>query len=325
MSKDMRAVFIALTICSEKVIINRIMPKNVCFAKELVMIKDRNGNIIATDSAQGGMLDFLYKNAFGRFVTKLLSRKFISELGRLYMESPLSKRRIFKLIKENNIDMSEYENREFSSFNDFFTRKLAPRSRSFDMSPEAVIAPADSKLTAYDICEDSLYHIKGCDYSVKSLLGGDEELAKRFYGGKCLVYRLSVDNYHRYCYMDSGIEEYYRHIPGIYHTVNPIALEYYDVYGKNCRELTMLKTDNFGSVAYIEVGAMMVGKINNFHPENRFERAEEKGFFSFGGSTIVLLYEKDKIVLDSDIAENSSREIETCVKIGERVGTRAEA
>jgi hypothetical protein len=135
------------------------MLKTVCFAKELVMIKDRNGNIIATDSAQGSMLDFLYKNAFGRFVTKLLTRKFISELGRIYMESPLSKRRISKLIKENNIDMSEYENREFSSFNDFFTRKLADGSRSFDMSPEAVIAPADSKLTAYDITEDSLYQL----------------------------------------------------------------------------------------------------------------------------------------------------------------------
>ncbi len=288
------------------------------------MIKDRSGNIIAHDSAQGGALDFMYGNAFGRLITKLLTRKFISELGRLYMSSSLSKGRINKLIKSENIDMTQYENREFSSFNDFFTRKLAPGARTVDATPEAVVSPADSKLTVYDIASDSLYRIKGCDYSIKTLLGGDEELANEFLGGKCLVYRLSVDNYHRYCYPDDGIEESYRFIPGVYHTVNPIALERFDVYGKNCRELTVLETDNFGRVAYIEVGAMMVGKINNTHPKGRFERGEEKGFFSFGGSTIVMLYKKDVISLDDDIADNSAKEIETTVLFGERVGKRSE-
>ena len=174
------------------------------------MIKDRSGNIIAQDSAQGGALDFLYGNAFGRLITKLLSRKFISELGRMYMNSSFSKRRINKLIKSENIDMSQYENREFVSFNDFFTRKLAPNARVIDFNPDSVISPADSKLTVYDITEDSLYRVKGCDYSIKTLLGGDEALANEFLGGKCFVYRLSVDNYHRYCYPDGGIEESYR-------------------------------------------------------------------------------------------------------------------
>ena len=286
------------------------------------MIKDRSGNIIAQDSAQGGALDFLYGNAFGRLITKLLTRKFISKLGRIYMNSSLSKRRINKLIKSENIDMSQYENREFASFNDFFTRKLAPDARIIDNAPESVISPADSKLTVYDIKEDSLYRVKGCDYSIKTLLGGDEELANEFLGGKCFVYRLSVDNYHRYCYPDGGIEESYRFIPGVYHTVNPIALLKYDVYGKNCRELTLLQTDNFGRVAYIEVGAMMVGKINNAHPKERFNRGDEKGFFSFGGSTIVMLYKKDTVVLDEDIAKNSAEEIETTVLFGESVGKR---
>ncbi|MBQ5837275.1 MAG: phosphatidylserine decarboxylase [Clostridia bacterium] len=286
------------------------------------MIKDRSGNIIAQDSAQGGALDFLYGNAFGRLITKLLTRKFISKLGRIYMNSSLSKRRINKLIKSENIDMSQYENREFTSFNDFFTRKLAPDARIIDNAPESVISPADSKLTVYDIKEDSLYRVKGCDYSIKTLLGGDDELANEFLGGKCFVYRLSVDNYHRYCYPDGGIEESYRFIPGVYHTVNPIALLKYDVYGKNCRELTLLQTDNFGRVAYIEVGAMMVGKINNAHPKERFNRGDEKGFFSFGGSTIVMLYKKDTVVLDEDIAKNSAEEIETTVLFGESVGKR---
>ena len=286
------------------------------------MIKDRSGNIIAQDSAQGGALDFLYGNAFGRLITKLLSRKFISEIGRMYMNSSLSKKRISKLIKSENIDMSQYENREFTSFNDFFTRKLAPGARNVDQDPDHVISPADSKLTVYDITKDSLYRVKGCDYSIKTLLGGDEALANEFLGGKCFVYRLSVDNYHRYCYPDDGIEEEYRFIPGVYHTVNPIALLKYDVYGKNCRELTVLQTENFGRVAYIEVGAMMVGKINNTHPKEKFNRGDEKGYFSFGGSTIVMLYKKDVIELDEDIAKNSAEEIETTVLFGEKVGKR---
>lgn len=285
------------------------------------MIKDRTGKILAYDSAQGGSLDFLYKNAVGRLITKLLTRKFVSELGRVYMESRFSKRRIKKLIKANGIDMNDYEKREFSSFNDFFTRKIADGRRVVCMDKSAVVSPADSKLTVYDISEASVYRIKGCDYSIKTLLGGDSELASEFYGGKCFIYRLTVDNYHRYCHIDNGRELFYRFIKGIYHTVNPIALEKHDVYGKNCRELTLLETENFGRVAYIEVGAMMVGRINNQHKES-FVRGEEKGFFSFGGSTIILLYKKDTVLPDEDIGNNSREEIETAVLYGEKVGVK---
>ena len=218
--------------------------------------------------------------------------------------------------------MADYENREFSSFNDFFTRKLAPGKRCPDADPSAVIAPADSKLTVYDIDEDSIYRIKGADYSIAKLLGNDYALAREFMGGKCFIYRLTVDNYHRYCYPDKGREETYRFIPGILHTVNPIATARYDVYGKNCRELTLLDTENFGRIAYIEVGAMMVGRINNHHSTPSFNRGDEKGYFSFGGSTIILLYKKDAVSVDADIAENSKTEIETTVLFGEKVGSK---
>ncbi len=288
------------------------------------MIKDRSGNTVTTDSGQSKTLSFLYENAFGRLLAKLLVRRFVSNLGRVYMESPLSKKRIVKLIKTHNINMDDYEKREFSSFNDFFIRKLAPNKREIAQNPDAVIAPADSKLTVYDIDEDSIYRIKGCEYSINTLLGGDKELAQKFLGGKCFVYRLTVDNYHRYCYPDGGVEQEHRFIPGIYHTVNPIATSKTDVYGKNCRELTLLNTDNFGTVAYIEVGAMMVGRINNEHPKTRFERGDEKGYFSFGGSTIILLYKKDTVIADDDIQKNSMLETETIVHYGEQVGRKGE-
>lgn len=282
------------------------------------MIKDRNGNILPDDKGQEKTLSFLYNNSFGRLLLKLLCRRFVSNLGRLYMESPFSKGRIKKLINAHNINMDDYEQRSFASFNDFFIRKIAEGKRKVEMNPQAAISPADSKLTVYDISEDSIYSVKGCNYSIKTLLG-DEEAAKEFLGGKCFIYRLTVDNYHRYCHIDNGREVYRRFIPGILHTVNPIALEKHDVYGKNCRELALLDTENFGSVAYMEVGAMMVGRINN-HPCASFNRGDEKGYFSFGGSTIIILYKKDTVIVDDDIARNSSENIETAVLYGEAVG-----
>ena len=285
------------------------------------MIMDRKGNVLQDDTVQDKTLTFLYNNFFGRILLKLLCRRFISNLGRMYMNSRFSKKRINKLIKSENIDMTQYEQRSFSSFNDFFTRKILEGKRSIDNSPEALISPADSKLTVYDISEDSVYSIKGCDYSTKQLLM-DKDLAKEFAGGKCLIYRLTVDNYHRYCHIDNGTELSRRFIKGILHTVNPIALVKHDVYGKNCRELTLFQTENFGRVAYIEIGAMMVGRINNYPAADKVQKGEEKGYFSFGGSTIAVLYKKDTVIIDKDISENSKKDIETTVLYGERVGTK---
>lgn len=285
------------------------------------MIKDRNGNILQGDAGQEKTLTFLYNNPLGKVVLKLLCRRFISNIGRMYMESYFSKGRIKKLIAQHSIDMSQYENKDYGSFNEFFVRKVLEGKRPVDMNDEALVSPADSKLTVYDITEDAKYNVKGCEYNIVQLLGGDAKLAEEFFGGKCLVFRLSVDNYHRYCFTDGGRVVSSRFIPGILHTVNPLALEKHDVYGKNCRELTVLETENFGKVAYMEVGAMMVGRINN-HPVETFEKGQEKGYFSFGGSTIIMLYKKDVLEIDEDIAENSKTEVETTVLYGEKIGKK---
>lgn len=285
------------------------------------MIKDRNGNILQGDAGQEKTLTFLYNNPLGKVVLKLLCRRFISNIGRMYMESSFSKGRIKKLIAQHSIDMSQYENKDYGSFNEFFVRKVLEGKRPVDMNDEALVSPADSKLTVYDITEDAKYNVKGCEYNIVQLLGGDAKLAEEFLGGKCLVFRLSVDNYHRYCFTDWGRVVSNRFIPGILHTVNPLALEKHDVYGKNCRELTVIETENFGKVAYMEVGAMMVGRINN-HPVETFEKGQEKGYFSFGGSTIIMLYKKDVLEIDEDIAENSKTEVETTVLYGEKIGKK---
>lgn len=134
-----------------------------------------------------------------------------------------------------------------------------------------------------------------------------------------MIFRLEVDDYHRYCYIDSGTKTENTFINGELHTVNPIALEHYNIYKRNCREYTVLHTENFGDVVQVEVGAMMVGRIVNRHGAAEVVRGEEKGKFEFGGSTIVLLVQEDMIRIDDDILRNSAENIETVVKYGEKV------
>ena len=138
--------------------------------------------------------------------------------------------------------------------------------------------------------------------------------------GYALVFRLSTDNYHRYCYIDSGSKTDNYYIKGVFHTVQPISLKNYNFYKTNSREWTVLNTKNFGKVIDIDIGALGVGRIKNNHKDYEFKKGEEKGYFEFGGSTIVLLVKKNIINIDKDIMENSLENIETIVKYGEGIG-----
>ena len=284
------------------------------------MIKNRNGELIVTNEKQNKLLKSLYGSAGGRVFLKLLTAPALSKAAGAFMDSPLSKPLIKPFIRHGGIDMSQFENRKFRSYNDFFTRKIRPGRRPVDLTPEHLISPCDSKLTVYHIDSRRIFRIKGSRYRVSDLLN-NKFMAKRYSGGLCLIFRLEVDDYHRYCYIDSGIKTGNTYIPGELHTVNPIALERYNIYKRNCREYTTLHTRNFGDVVQIEVGAMLVGRICNNHSEAKIYRGMEKGRFEFGGSTIVLLLEKGAAEIDSDILRNSSEGIETVVKFGEKIGT----
>lgn len=267
-------------------------------------------------------LQFLYKTAAGRMILKLISCRAVSKAAGLFLDSSLSKFMIKRFIKNNGIDMSQFEDRDFKSFNDFFTRKLAQSSRFVDSDPSALISPCDSRLSVYGITEKAIFNIKGVPYSVESLLK-DSDLASEFSQGLCLIFRLCTDDYHRYCYFDNGSKGENIFIKGRLHTVQPIAFERYDVYAENCREYTVMNTENFGKAVQIEVGALIVGKISNFHEKSDFKRGDEKGMFEFGGSTIVLLLKKDSAVISQEILENSAQGIETIVKYGEAIGRKA--
>lgn len=270
-----------------------------------------------------GSINLLYNTVIGRCFLKILTRPIISKIVGAFMSTRLSTVLIRKFIQKNNINMEEYEKATYTSYNDFFTRKILPEKRIIDMKKTSFISPCDAKLTVYDISKDLTFTIKGANYTVSSLIQ-NETLAAKFLGGKILIFRLAVDDYHRYCYIDSGRKSGNTFIKGILHTVQPVALNNFEIYKTNSREYTILNTENFNDVIQVEVGAMLVGKIKNLHEEHNFLKGEEKGYFEFGGSTICLLIQKDVVKLDEEIIINTQNGYETKVKCGERIGNSIE-
>lgn len=265
----------------------------------------------------GASLCFLYENPLGRLLLKGLVHPVVSRICGSFMDSHFSCRLIKGFIQKNGINMQPYEKREYASFNDFFCRQL--NCFSFDRNPASLIAPCDAKLSAFPVTREREFFIKGIPYRIEDLLQ-NRELAQRYEGGYCLIFRLAVDDYHRYCYVDDGRKGANIFIQGKLHTVQPIALRSVDIYRENCREYTVMETVHFGKVTQVEVGALFVGKILNHHQETDFVRGQEKGMFCYGGSTIVLLLEKGKAELDREILDNTNASLETIVKIGETIG-----
>lgn len=261
-----------------------------------------------------GILKFLYETVVGRCVLKLATQVWVSKLVGAYMNCFLSKTMIKGAIRKNNIDMDRFVPEKFRCFNDFFTRELKPELKKIS---GGLMSPCDSKLTVYPITPELTFEVKGSCYRVEDLLR-DGELAREFEGGQCLIFRLSVDDYHRYGYFDDCTEGQWRYIKGKLHTVQPIAFRRYNVFKENCREITVLHTKHFGKAVQIEVGATCVGKIANRHTPGEHTRGEEKGRFLFGGSTVILLLRG--VTLDEEILENSAKGLETVVHFGEQIG-----
>ena len=282
--------------------------------------KTRDGSLIEGTGSQDRVLGALYGNALGRMLLKPLTAPWLSKLAGCFLSIGASKVFIRPFIKSNHIDMSQFEPVAYESYNDFFSRRIRPEARPIDMDPRHLISPADSKLTALPITETGRFTLKHTEYTVGSLLK-DPALAAEYVGGWCLIFRLTVDDYHRYCYAFDGEKGENIRIPGRLHTVNPIANDFFPIYKENSREYTVLHTREFGDVIAMEVGALMVGKIVNHHGPASVRRGQEKGYFQFGGSTVVLLMKKDTTILDGDILENSRNGIETVVKFGEKIGT----
>ena len=220
--------------------------------------------------------------------------------------------------------MEEFEGSSFASFNEFFIRRFKSGSRPFVSAPGEMPAFAEGRYLAFDkTSKKQTLLIKGIRLSPASLLG-DCEKAKAFVGGPLLIARLCPTDYHRFHFPDEGVGFDDYRIAGKLHSVNPVALYYKeDILATNERQVSLLQTRNFGRLAYVEVGALCVGKIVQSHVSGKsFIRGEEKGYFLFGGSTVVLMGEPGAWKPDEDLLKQTARGMETLLKLGTRIASR---
>ena len=310
----------------------------------MAVIDRRTGLEIPESGFGGGALDFLYGNVFGRILLKYVAAApWFSRWRGGRRDRPESKDDILPFLEENRIDLSDggfgpgWQADGFATFNEFFTRQrdygayyAALREHGLLADPASergeLPAVADARLSVWPVGPDLAVPVKQFVYTLKELVGQrahDIDLTP-FEGGHCLVFRLGVDDYHRYVFPDSGrlVRRYF--ISGELHTVRPVS-ERYRVYARNARSVSILDTDHFGPLLTVEVGAMLVGHIVEHPlPNITFDALQEKGYFEFGGST-VLLVTGPNVTIDTDLLEASARGDEVKVRLGEPVGRKGKA
>ncbi len=232
---------------------------------------------------------------------------------------------IESFVKEHDIDLSEASQplEAYRDFNAFFERRLKAEARPVDHAPESLIAAADARLMAYEISDKLVIPVKGRAFSIRGLTGG---LAMDLLGpsGTCLVLRLAPADYHRFHYIDAGEQVVLGRLGGLWRAVSPLSLAWQrPVFEQNRRDVTLVRTANFGPMVQIEVGALMVGQVNQSLPDCcRVSRGGEKGWFSIGASTIVQLFSERAVRIDADIWQKSKDGIETRVRFGEKIGCK---
>ena len=267
-------------------------------------------------------VQWLYGNPLGRLVAdQVLSAQWMSRLAGTYQSSKLSRSKIAPFIQDFQINMDEYEPGPFMSFNHFFIRKFKPGLRTFVQEPRLLPAFAEARYLAFEqVDPHQSFPVKGEHLSAETVLG-DLTTARQFKGGSVLIARLCPTDYHRFHFPDEGTLVSEKRVHGKFHSVNPLALSAKsEILASNERHVSIIDTKNFGKIAYVEVGAMCVGRIIHTHSWSRpFKRGEEKGFFLFGASTVILFGEPNRWKPDLDLVENTQRRLETFVRLGDRV------
>lgn len=262
-------------------------------------------------------IKFLYNTKAGRLLLKPLVMPAFSKVSAKLFSSRLSLLLVPWFIKKNCINMENIRIPDggFNSFNDFFTRRI---DGMYDIDPNAaLVSPCDGLLTIVPIDDALSFNIKHTHYSLRQLINNDE-LALNFEGGTALIFRLTPSNYHRYLYCADGISYRNRIIKGKLHSVRPICHEKRKVFIQNSREYSVIFSPILGDIIQMEIGALLVGKISNYSRQNgkKVHIGHEKGFFEYGGSSIVVLL-KDNIEIDSAILSRDPIEQEIPVRIGE--------
>lgn len=235
-----------------------------------------------------------------------------------------SKKKILPFIEKFHLDTSEFLDpvESFACFNDFFVRKLKKEARPIEENPKVATLPADGRYLVFqDISKSSHFYIKGQRLDMKELLKNDS-LLKEYFNASVVFARLCPTDYHRFHFPCDCIASKPKLINGALHSVNPIALrQNIKILSENKRVLTELHTKEFGKVLYIEVGAIAVGSIKQtFTPDKSYKKGDEKGYFEFGGSTVLLLFKQGSITFEEDLLSASYEKLEVKANMGEALG-----
>lgn len=290
--------------------------------KPIEFIDRKTGKIISEKTPSKRMLEFLYLDPIGRnTLLHLVSGRYLSSMYGAQMSRPGSVRSIPYFVDMYQINMEESLKSidEFSSFNDFFYRKLKKDARPIG---EGLVSPGDGKLLAFNhISEVNEFFVKRGRFKLSSFLK-NSNIAKKYYGGQLLILRLAPTDYHRFHFPLAGTPTEMTDINGAYYSVSPIALQKYflRVFNENKRAFCELNTD-YGSILLAPVGATMVGSIlDTYTPNEPVNKGDEMGYFAFGGSTILMALEPGNLILDHDLVDNTAKGFETAVQMGEQIG-----
>jgi phosphatidylserine decarboxylase len=276
------------------------------------------------------LIDLLYGSSWisklsSPFLRLILCKSHaVSRLIGVYQRSSFSKKNIKTFIKDYQVDEKEFEkpSSSFSCFDEFFIRKLKKKARPIDERTHHATCPADGRYLCFqNISSIKSFWIKGRAFNLKTFLN-DPKLSALYEQGSMVIARLCPSDYHRFHFPVSGIASKPVLINGPLYSVNPIALyKNFCILQENKRVVTQIDSDHFGKVAYIEIGATNVGSIHQtFKTNSPVHKGEEKGYFSFGGSCVVILFEKGKIELDQDLCQNTLKGFETKAMMGQSLG-----
>ncbi len=298
-------------------------------AVEPIRYFNRHTGALETEQVYGeGFLRWSYGNPLGAIsLNAFVKRPFFSKWYGRRMSTPESAARVLPFIRTYGLDPADFAEapKSYRSFNEFFYRKLKPAARPVDADEASVVFPADGRHLGFQrASEIGGVFVKGQKFDLAALLG-DADLAARYADGALVLSRLCPVDYHRFHFPAAGVPGETRLIEGPLFSVNPIALRQRLAYlWTNKRTITKLETGRFGTVICLEIGATCVGTIRQtFTPGQPVEKGAEKGYFAFGGSSTLTLFEPGAVRLESDLLENSSRQTELYARIGSRMGCSA--
>lgn len=283
---------------------------------------------IETENVYGeGFLRWVYETQSGQLALHaLVKRAFFSKWYGRRMDAPRSREKIVPFVERYGMNSDEFAEpmESFATFNEFFYRRLKPEARPVDNSPDTFVLPADGRhLLIPDLAAQKDFWVKGARFDVHQLVG-DKALAKRFEGGSALISRLCPVDYHRFHFPCAGVVGEPVAMNGFLYSVSPIALvRRPGILWENKRFRTQIDSEGFGEVVFFEVGATCVGSVVHTAAAGvRVNKGDEKGYFRFGGSSVVTLVERGRVEWAEDLLKWSAEGVEVWGQMGQVAGRR---